>query len=161
MTRPTKKQKPTQGKQPIVEADVMRMIEAMMNKVERPPLNTAVTTTTEEVTTMQQNAQPEPFEATPPTNAAKAEKEVSQIDELRKAKRVKIVIDEQDNHEGHKDVSLSIDGYVLVIQRGKTVEVPEPFVELLNNLKYTIISKNDNGEDVSREVPRFHWRKVA
>lgn len=88
-------------------------------------------------------------------------KSTSAADELRAAPRVKIIIDEQDGHEGNKDVQLGINGYVLNIQRGKVVEIPEPFVKLLEDSKYTIIGKDENKEDISREQPRFHWRKVA
>ena len=167
MAWPTKAQKEAQakakqqGKKPVVAVDAMKVINEMVNKAERQSPQGAATATTEEVTTMQQNAQPVTSEATPPTNAATAEGQLSQIDELRKAKRVKIIIDEQDNQEGHKDVHLAINGYVLTIQRGKAVDVPEPFAQLLENLKYTIISKSEDGEDITREVPRYHWRRVA
>jgi hypothetical protein len=75
--------------------------------------------------------------------------------------RVKIVIDEQEGHEGHQPVKLSINGYVLLIKRGIPVDIPESFVNLLRELKYTVYSKDEEGNDIERDVPRFAWRKVA
>jgi hypothetical protein len=75
--------------------------------------------------------------------------------------RVKIVIDEQEGHEGHQPVKLGINGHVLVIKRGHEVEIPESFINLLKELKYTVYGKDDAGNDTERDVPRFAWRKVA
>lgn len=75
--------------------------------------------------------------------------------------RVKIVIDEQEGHEGHQPVKLGINGYIIVIKRGHEVEIPASYVNLLKELKQTVYSKDDDGNDISREVPRFAWRKVA
>jgi hypothetical protein len=75
--------------------------------------------------------------------------------------RVKIVIDEQEGHEGHKPVPLSLNGYVIRIMRGHPVEIPESFVTLLEELMYDHYSKDDEGNDVMRQIPRFAWRRVA
>jgi hypothetical protein len=75
--------------------------------------------------------------------------------------RVKIIIEEQEGHEGSKPVKLGINGHVIVIMRGREVEVPESYVNLLKELKYAVYSKDDDGQDVEREVTRFNWRKVA
>lgn len=85
---------------------------------------------------------------------------MSSLDIIRAAPRVRIIIDEQENHEGSKDVPLGIDGYVINIQRGKEVDIPEPFIQVLENAKYTIIGKADDGQDTERQVPRFNWHRV-
>ncbi len=75
--------------------------------------------------------------------------------------RIKIIIDEQEGHEGSQPVKLGINGHVLLIKRGHPVEIPQSYVNLLEELKYTVYSKDDEGNDIEREVPRFAWRKVA
>ncbi len=80
---------------------------------------------------------------------------------LREEERVTIVIEQQENFEGSDTVKLGIEGFVIEIMRGYEVAIPKSFVGLLGDLKYTILSKNEKGEDISREVPRFAWRRVA
>ena len=75
-------------------------------------------------------------------------------------KRVNIVIDEQEGHEGTTDVKLSCNGVVCVIQRGKVVAVAERYVGILRDAVYEIITKDDEGNDQMRRVPRFAWRIV-
>lgn len=96
------------------------------------------------------------MEEKPPQKA----EEINSVEVIRKAPKVRIIIDQQENHEGMNDVRLGLNGYVINIKRGVEVAIPEPFIHILENAKYTIISKSDDGEDVERVVPRFNWHRV-
>jgi hypothetical protein len=94
----------------------------------------------------------------------KAEKEPSDLEILAKEPRVKVMIHEQDGFEGGKTVKLSINGRAIEIMRGKEVMIGVSYLKLLDDTKYTIIGKDEQGNDYEREVKRFAYtaeRKVA
>jgi superfamily II helicase len=76
-------------------------------------------------------------------------------------KRVKIIIEEQDNHEGHQEVRVGVNGKVYQIQRGKEVSVPESVVSILRNAIQTKIIQQPDGSEIAKDMPRFVWRYVA
>lgn len=76
-------------------------------------------------------------------------------------KRVKVIIHEQEGHEGTKDVQLGVNGRVINIKRGYEVEIPEPYFKVLEDAKYEIPVKNDDGTEEIKIIPRFAYSKVA
>jgi Cys-tRNA synthase (O-phospho-L-seryl-tRNA:Cys-tRNA synthase) len=74
--------------------------------------------------------------------------------------RIPIIIEEQDNHEGSMPVKASINGHPFLIKRGHKVMLPTSYVGMLEELKYTVYQKDDEGRDVEREVPRFVIRRL-
>lgn len=68
-----------------------------------------------------------------------------------------ITIHPQEGFEGKDDVKVGINGKVYQIKRGFKVQIPESVLKNLEDCKYTIVSRDDNGNEDIREVPRFSY----
>lgn len=79
-------------------------------------------------------------------------------EEVKPEKRVKIIIEEQDNHEGHSEVRIGVNGKIYQIQRGKEVSVPESVVGVLKNAIQTKRIQQPDGTEIVKDMPRFVWR---
>lgn len=93
-------------------------------------------------------------EAKPVEAAVKAEPEKAE-------QRVKIIIEEQDNQEGHDEVRVGVRGKVYQIQRGQVVSVPLTVVEVLKNAIQTKLIKQPDGTEIAKDMPRFVWRYAS
>ncbi|MBZ0158398.1 MAG: hypothetical protein K8I29_19545 [Alphaproteobacteria bacterium] len=77
-------------------------------------------------------------------------------------KKYRIIIDEQDNTDKNNDVFVTDGrGTPYLIKRGHEVVVPEGVVNVLKEAVYTLIEKNENGEEVRRDIPRFALRVLG
>ncbi|HDN9019586.1 TPA: hypothetical protein P2I16_001585 [Aeromonas salmonicida] len=75
--------------------------------------------------------------------------------ELNKAKRVKIRISRDPNSRGNDDVYAGVNGVAYIIQREKTVEVPEPVYQVLLQATETRYEQNDDGSLIPRTVQSY------
>jgi len=98
----------------------------------------------------------EPIEASQDTKQLKVK---ASIKSNGKAKKT-IIIEKQDNYEGQYDVTVGVNGYVYQIKRGVPVEVPPEVIEVLKNAVISKMVKDDHGNDVLVDMPRFLWREV-
>lgn len=72
--------------------------------------------------------------------------------------RVRIIIERQEGSDGTMDVPVAVNGRVYLIKRGYPVEVPKSVVEVLQHAVVSKLIKNDAGEEVMLDMPRFVWR---
>lgn len=72
-------------------------------------------------------------------------------------KMFKIIINTQDGHEGKDDVKIGVNGKVYQIKRGFEVVIPESVLNVIRESKYTITSRDDNGNEDVRDIPRFSY----
>lgn len=72
----------------------------------------------------------------------------------------RIVIDESDDPNASDYCDVSVNGYCRRIKRGKEVTVPEEVVNVLKISVITMFYKDDEGNDKTRDVPRFSWRMI-
>jgi len=84
----------------------------------------------------------------------------NQVEEMRRAKRVKIILEENDAiPPGGQFFGVQGTGYQ--IQPGKPVEVPEFLLGVIDNAVASKPVFNDDGQVVGyREVPRFPYRVI-
>ena len=84
----------------------------------------------------------------------------NQVEEMRRAKRVKIILEENDAiPTGGQFFGVQGTGYQ--IQPGKPVEVPEFLLGVIDNAVASKPVFNDDGQVVGyREVPRFPYRVI-
>ncbi|RQM78852.1 hypothetical protein EHZ47_01805 [Aeromonas jandaei] len=75
--------------------------------------------------------------------------------ELNKAKKVKIKISRDPHSRGCDDVYTSINGVAYIIQRDKTVEVPEPVYQVLIQATETRYGQAEDGSLVPRTVQSY------
>lgn len=75
--------------------------------------------------------------------------------ELNKAKRVKIRISRDPHSRGNDDVYAGVNGVAYIIQREKTVEVPEPVYQVLQQATETRYWQSDDGSLVPRTVQSY------
>jgi hypothetical protein len=68
-----------------------------------------------------------------------------------------ITIHAQEGFEGKDDVKVGVNGKVYQIKRGFKVQIPESVLRNLEDCKYTIVSRDDQGNEDIREVPRFSY----
>lgn len=78
--------------------------------------------------------------------------------ETLKVKKVRIVIDEQDNWDKNNDVFVSVNGNAYLVKRGKEVAVPESVVNVLKEAVIIQLEKDRDGNEVERTIPRFALR---
>ena len=71
--------------------------------------------------------------------------------------RDRIKIFQQEGPGGAEPVTLSINGFRIDIPREVECDIARPFVENLRHAVETRMERNDRGEDITRDVPRFHW----
>jgi hypothetical protein len=73
--------------------------------------------------------------------------------------RDRIKIFQQEGPGGAEPISLNVNGFRIDVPREVECDVARPFVE---NLRHTVETRFEkvNGEDVKRDVPRFHWVMV-
>jgi hypothetical protein len=84
----------------------------------------------------------------------------NQVEEMRRAKRVKIILEENDAiPPGGQFFGVQGTGYQ--IQPGKPVDVPEFLLGVIDNAVASKPVFNDDGQVVGyREVPRFPYRVI-
>ncbi len=108
----------------------------------------------------------EPAEAAAPAAPAEEPAEAAavgatnQVEEMRRAKRVKIILEENDAiPPGGQFFGVQGTGYQ--IQPGKPVDVPEFLLGVIDNAVASKPVFNDDGQVVGyREVPRFPYRVI-
>lgn len=85
---------------------------------------------------------------------------VNPVEEMRRAKRVKIVLEENDAIPPGGQF-FGVNGVGYQIQPGKQVEVPEFLLGVIDNAVASKPVFNDDGQVVGyREVPRFPYRVI-
>lgn len=85
---------------------------------------------------------------------------VNPVEEMRRAKRVKIVLEENDAIPPGGQF-FGVNGVGYQIQPGKRVEVPEFLLGVIDNAVASKPVFNDDGQVVGyREVPRFPYRVI-
>ena len=75
--------------------------------------------------------------------------------------KVKVMIHEQEGHEGQKDVFLGVNGRGILVKRGFEVEIPFSYFKVLQDAKYEIPIKTDAGEDEIKIIPRFAYNVIG
>ncbi len=85
---------------------------------------------------------------------------VNPVEEMRRAKRVKIVLEENDAIPPGGQF-FGVNGVGYQVQPGKQVEVPEFLLGVIDNAVASKPVFNDDGQVVGyREVPRFPYRVI-
>jgi hypothetical protein len=78
------------------------------------------------------------------------------------AKRVKIIIHEQDGDDGSFDVKVGVNGRAYQIKRGVEVDVPPEVVHVLDNAIVTRIVKDpDTNREITKDVRRFNYSVIG
>ena len=80
---------------------------------------------------------------------------------LSREPKVRVMIHEQEGHEGTKDVYLGVNGRGILVKRGFEVDIPESYYHVLRDSKYEIPVKNDAGEDETKIIPRFAYSIIG
>jgi hypothetical protein len=75
--------------------------------------------------------------------------------------KVKVVIHEQEGQEGMDDVLLGNNGDVIRIKRGYEVEIAERFFSVLQDAKYEIPVRQDDGTETVKVVPRYAYTRIS
>ena len=86
-----------------------------------------------------------------------SEKKNNPAKKSQKEKKFRVIINSQEGFEGKDDLKLGVNGRVFQVKRGFEVDLPESYLAVLKDAKYTIITKDDNGNEDIREVPRFSY----
>ena len=80
---------------------------------------------------------------------------------LKKEPKVKTIIHEQEGQEGLLDVPLSVNGHVYLVKRGYEVDLPYSVFKVLQNSKYEVPVKDDDGNETLKVIPRFSFSVVG
>ena len=75
--------------------------------------------------------------------------------------KVKVMIHEQEGHEGQKDVFLGVNGRGILVKRGFEVDIPFSYYMVLKEAKYEIPVKADDGTDEIKIIPRFAFNVIG
>jgi hypothetical protein len=70
--------------------------------------------------------------------------------------RDRVKVFQQEGPGGSEPISVSVNGFRIDIPREVECDIARPFVENMRHAVETRFEKI-NGEDVKRDVPRFHW----
>lgn len=98
-----------------------------------------------------------PGEAIEPT---KGKVSIPLIDRKKEALYT-VYIAEQDNQDDRQQQFVSVNGKPYLIKRGVDVKnVPQGIVNVLQEAIQTIISKDEDGNDQVRNIPRFNFRII-
>lgn len=76
-------------------------------------------------------------------------------------RKFKVIINADRSHEGNTDVLLGNNGVIYQVQRDKEIVLPERFLNVLKDSKYTIYTRNDDGTEDVREVPRYSFNVLG
>lgn len=79
------------------------------------------------------------------------------------AEKVRIYVETQDIPGGDKPVAVSVNGRAMLIPRGKEVDVPRPYVHVLQNAVRDIYDPLEGGgiSTTPRKVPSYPFRVIA
>jgi hypothetical protein len=101
------------------------------------------------------------IEVADPTPPTAAEAATAAKDEAARRK-IKILIPQQETPGGKEAASVRVNGKVALIKRGQPVDVPEEYVEALNNAKTVQYDIGPNGEPINPTlVPRIPFSVLS
>lgn len=90
-------------------------------------------------------------------------RELQPSEVVKLAKRIRIMIHKSDKKDAVNPVPISVNGYTITVERGKVVEIPEHFLEALENAVETHYSFIQDKTDPSvltkeeREAPSYPY----
>jgi hypothetical protein len=89
--------------------------------------------------------------------------EDKEVKAKKEEKRTKIVIDEHldpGQDQMNTDVFVGVNGRGYLIKRGVTADVPDEVLHVLNNAVQTVYVEGPNGQEFTRDVPRFNVKII-
>jgi len=96
-------------------------------------------------------------------HAGAAPRPVTDVQASPEDDKVRIVISITEDPGGNEPVPVSVNGKAMLIPRGKEVDIPLSYFEVLNNaIAYKYESLGDGGlNPIPREVPAYPFQRVA
>lgn len=79
----------------------------------------------------------------------------------KKQRKVRVMINQQDGPDGKFDVTLGVNGKVLLIKRGEEVEIPEEYFFVLRDAKIDQLVRNPGEEEQVITMSRYSYNVLG
>jgi hypothetical protein len=83
------------------------------------------------------------------------------VKEKEKKKYYKVVIHQEKEENAPTDQTISVNGEAIRVMKGEEVEIPELYYLALKDAVETHFSKDENGNDVKKDIPRFPFTTLG
>jgi len=90
-------------------------------------------------------------------DSPKAEAKAPVAEKPKGQKKIRIMINQQEGPDGKFDVSLGVNGKVLLIKRGAEVEIPEEYFFVLRDAKIDQLVRNPGEEEQIITIARYSY----
>jgi hypothetical protein len=80
---------------------------------------------------------------------------------VKKQKLIRLMINPQDGPDGKYDVTLGVNGKVILIQRGKEVEIPEDYYSVLKDARIDQLIRNPGEEEQIISIARYSYNVLG
>lgn len=102
-----------------------------------------------------------PDEPAPAPQEGSAPRPVTAAQKPPEKGKVRVLIAKTEEPGGEDDVPISVNGRAMLVPRGREVEIPAHYFEVLRNAVRTVYDSLPDGGMVPREVPRYAFQRVA
>lgn len=79
----------------------------------------------------------------------------------QKSKYYKVIIHQEKDENAPTDQPISVNGKEILVMKGVEVELPEIYYLALKDAVETHFSKDDDGNDIKRDIPRFPFTTLG